>query len=123
MRLLVFGNSQVVALTHSWPTLREPPPQSALEQMANVSGTVTAAGGSSFAVRIQKHHATRNASDADLASVLGRGDGLLAIFRALPDAHEHVHVFNVCVIAPELGVYVSAGICAYSFVCACACAC
>ena len=38
-------------------------------------------------------------------------------------AHEHVHVFNVCVIAPELGVYVSAGICAYSFVCACACAC
>ena len=38
----------------------------ALGRMTALSGTVTASGGSSFAVRIQKHLATQHASDDDL---------------------------------------------------------
>lgn len=73
------------------PMAREPPPREALEQLASLSGSVTAQGGSSLAVRIQKHLATENASDKDLARVLSKGVGLLPLLRALQAAHEHVH--------------------------------
>lgn len=91
---------------------RESPPTSALEHMATLTGSVTAAGGSSFAVRIQKHLAMQQASDEDLSSLLGRRPGLLLAFRAMLTAHGHAHGDasradvhrRCCVIAAKVGV-------------------
>ena len=70
---------------------REPPPLSAIGHLATLSGSVTATGGSSLGVRIQKHYANKHASDDDLTSVLGRSPGLLPALRAMQAAYGHVH--------------------------------
>ena len=101
----------------------EPPAVEALEQLTVLSGSVTASGGSSFTVRVQKHLAAQNASDDDLASVLskaggGGGDGLLQALRAMQLAHEMVHGAKAkvelnkrcCVLAAKAQVLVRCGL-------------
>ena len=68
-----------------------PPPPEQLEQLVMLSGSVTASGGSSFAVRVQKHLAAQHASDDDLEGVLSKSAGLLPALRAMQDAHEAVN--------------------------------
>ena len=70
---------------------REPPPPALVSQLASLSGSVTAAGGSSLAVRLQKKLAMQAASDADLEVTLGRVPGMLLALRAAQAAYELVH--------------------------------
>ncbi|KAL1504338.1 hypothetical protein AB1Y20_010744 [Prymnesium parvum] len=88
------------------------PPQSTLEQLATLKGSVTVAGGSAFTIRLQKHLAASSASADDLVNQLQKAQGTLALLRALQAAHRFVQGDDAaaelekqcCVIAAKTGV-------------------
>merc|ERR1712138_151183 len=51
---------------------------------------VTVEGGTSFTVRIQKHYATKHASDDDIPRALSRVAGAAEMLRAMQRAHRSV---------------------------------
>ena len=67
------------------------PDETVLHQLASFTGNVAADGGSSFAVRIQKHIAEKYATSHDLEQLLGRAPGTSQMLRASLGAMQHVH--------------------------------
>ena len=59
------------------------PAERILSQLAAFTGSVTAEGGTSFTVRIQKHYATQHASDDDIPRALSRVAGAAEMLRAM----------------------------------------
>ena len=66
------------------------PAERILSQLAAFTGSVTAEGGTSFTVRIQKHYATQHASDDDIPRALSRVAGAAEMLRAMQRAHRSV---------------------------------
>jgi len=66
------------------------PAERILSQLAAFTGSVTAEGGTSFTVRIQKHYATQHASDDDIPRALSRVAGAAEMLRAMQRAHRGV---------------------------------